>query len=85
MVIEAFLAALRGIVAIPDVSLSQPRPRERELGIQLRRTFKSNPGLIRFFFRVAIEKEAALQISFMRIDVFRALLPPPAPALESPP
>ena len=50
MSVEAFLAPLGGIVAIPDVSLGQPRPREREFGIQLHRAFISGPGLIRFFF-----------------------------------
>src|SRR5205814_8286639 len=34
---EAFLASLGGIVTIPDVSLGQSRPREREFGIQLDR------------------------------------------------
>ncbi len=42
------------------------------IGIQLHRAFKSGPGLIRLFFGVAIKKKAALQISFMRLDVFRS-------------
>ena len=50
MIVEAFLAPLGGVVAIPDVSLGQSRPRERELRIQLHRAFKSDPGLVRFFF-----------------------------------
>jgi hypothetical protein len=50
MVVEAFLATLGGVVAIPDVSLGQPRPRQRELRIQLRRAFISGPGSVRFFF-----------------------------------
>ena len=47
------------------------RPRQRELGIQLHRVFVSSPGFARAFFRVAIFIKAALQIRFMRLDVFR--------------
>ena len=71
MRVKAFLAAFGGVVAIPDMGLGQPGPRERELWIQLDRAFKSDARLIRFFFGVAIEEKAALQIRFMRLDVFR--------------
>src|SRR5215467_10425665 len=72
MSVETFLPTLRGEIAIPDVSVGEACPGEREVRIQLHRPFKSGPRLICFFFGVAIDEKTALQIGFMRLDVFRA-------------
>ena len=45
MGVEAFLASLGGIVAIPDMRLGQPRPRERELGDPTAPRVQKRPGL----------------------------------------
>src|SRR5215469_14429224 len=56
----------------PNVRLGKPGPRKREIGIKLYRVLIGCESLTLVLFRMAITKEAPLQIILVGLDVFGA-------------
>src|SRR5260370_41444042 len=68
---ESFLSAFSGKPGDPGMRARDSSPRACKSGIQLDGALVSSQSFSRTFVRVAIFIKAALQIQFMRLDIFR--------------
>src|SRR2546421_5031272 len=72
MRVEDFLSTLSRKRGDPSVGTRDSGPGDRESGIEIHGVLVSSQSFANAFLGVAILKEAALQIGFMRLDVFRS-------------
>src|SRR5436309_6366610 len=71
MRVEDFLSTLSRKPGDPGMGTRESGPGDCESGIQVHGVLVSSQSFASAFFGVAVLKEAALQIGFMRLDVFR--------------